>query len=877
MRRTKVISLATAIVLLLPLLLTGVCTPAFGAENPLDGPRLEGSAARYGERNIGNPGSHRMGLLPSRPDPVLELDASRYMKSTPLKSSVDLTGTLPPIGDQGNQGSCVGWATSYYLKTWWEKREHPSWNLDDTRYVFSPAFVYNQINGGQDQGAFFEDAFPLLENSGDVDIEEFPYDDLDYTTQPSATEKEAAKQYRIPGSPKWGYLFTNDVNWGGLGPFDNSLTEVKSLLDSGRPLVFGIPIFSDFPDTEGNPSSPFYDYGGWNPDSDYLGGHAVYIAGYDDSVGGGEGGFLMVNSWGSGWNGNGQLYLSYEFARKWVWEAWFMDDSDSSPTVTGVSPQTAGPGAKVTIKGTNLGCKRRSAKVVFSGSSAAASVSSWSNGQVEAKVPAGAATGDVYVYAWDGERSNGKQVTVDPNAPVPIDLDSSWLLAEGATWPGFDEWVLVMNPNDEAARVQVTFLTPEGQVDGPALSVASQSRLSIHVNDFVPNRDVATVVTATNGVQICAERAMYVSTADGKWGSHDSIASPGTSSTWYLAEGATWPGFDEWVLVMNPNPEPVEVEVSFQTPGGQVNGPRLSLAGGTRGTVHVNDFVPNQDVSTKVNCLTSGAGVVAERSMYVRTPDGKVGCHNSLGLQEAAEGWGLAEGATWPGYEEWVLVQNPTGSEADVVFYFLTPDEVVYGPEFTLAAGRRASVRVNDYVPDRDVSTMVFTWYEGQKVVVERAMYVRSPDGKTGAHNAPATAYACTDWYLPEGCTLYGFDEWVLVMNPDAEYWADVRLTFLTPGGPVNGPSVTLPPVSRVSFNVNDYVSGDVATKVESDGYVVCERSVYADGASGKAGAHSSMGVLAPYVHERSGGFSSGRMPSEQISNLRSAFEKDRP
>ena len=221
-----------------------------------------------------------------------------------------------------------------------------------------------------------------------------------------------------------------------------------------------------------------------------------------------------------------------------------------------------------------------------------------------------------------------------------------------------------------------------------------------------------------------------------------------------------------------------------------------------------------------------------------------------------------------------MLVQNPTGSEADVVFYFITPDEVVYGPEFTLAAGRRASVRVNDYVPDQDVSTMVFTWYEGQNVVVERAMYVRSPDGKTGAHNAPASAYACTDWYLPEGCTSQGFDEWVLVMNPDVEYWADVQLTFLTPGGAVNGPSVSLPPVSRATFNVNDYVSGDVATKVTSDGYVVCERSVYAGGAYGKEGAHSSMGVLAPYVHERPGGFSAGQLPPGQISNLRSSYRK---
>ncbi len=44
-------------------------------------------------------------------------------------------------------------------------------------------------------------------------------------------------------------------------------------------------------------------------------------------------------------------------------------------------------------------------------------------------------------------------------APSP-----SWFLAEGRTGPFFDEWVLISNPNDEAAAVDVQFVTSSGAV-----------------------------------------------------------------------------------------------------------------------------------------------------------------------------------------------------------------------------------------------------------------------------------------------------------------------------------------------------------------------------------------------------------------------------
>ncbi|MBU4391878.1 MAG: hypothetical protein KJ920_05430, partial [Actinobacteria bacterium] len=705
-----------------------------------------------------------------------------------------------------------------------------------------------------------------LQNTGDCDYKQFPYIN-DYLKQPNTTDVEAAKQYRIPDD--WGFFF-NEQTWGPYARAD-VITDLKTHLDGGTPLVMGIPIYLDFPDYDVNPSADYYVYDG---SSANAGGHAVFIAGYDDNAGGpGLGGFLMINSWGSGWNGNGDVYLSYDFVQGYVPDAWAMGNRDSSPEISGITPSSAAGGDVVKISGTNFGASRRLAKVTFpdAGSAVApgageATVSSWKNDEIQVSVPNDVESGNVYVYDWDSEKSNVGSFTVAPYS------SGSWYLAEGATWPGFGEWVLVQNPNTDDSVVELTLLTPDGPVAGPTFTVDAQSRTTVNVNALVPNQDVATVVTSTNGVPICAERAMYVNTLDGKWGSHDSIGSPGVSDVWYLAEGATWTGYDEWIMVMNPYSDTVDVEVTFQTPGGEIPGPRRSLPGGTRDTVHVNDFVPNSDISTKVECLTPGRGVIAERSMYINAPDGKVGCHNSMGSSQAGGGWAVAEGATWPGFEEWVLIQNPTGSAVPVYLFFLTPTEIITGPEFMLAAGSRKSICVNDYVPLEDVSTLVFTDEEGQDVVVEMAMYIATAEGKLGAHNSRGSIYSSTGWYLPEGCTAAGFDEWVLVMNPDTENSADVQLTFMTPEGPVAGPPATLPPSSRKSFNVNDYYIGDVSTKVESDQYVVCERAMYVNTADGKSGAHCSLGVLSAYVGQGSSGSGASALPAETLSSLRSKY-----
>ncbi|MFH1149828.1 MAG: IPT/TIG domain-containing protein [Actinomycetota bacterium] len=814
-------------------------------------------SATPGRRAPATPEGRGLGLEFARSaDPGLRMEVPARSADV-LPTSIDLNADMPPVGDQGAQGSCAAWSTGYYMKTWWEKQEHPGWDVGDPAYQMSPSFLYNQVNGGHDWGTSFPAVLGLLEETGDTDLAEFPYDDDDYLSQPSADQEEMAKQYRIPDT--WRYFFINNPDMD-PGPYDNDITELKTHLAAGEPMVLGIPVFRDFPNYIA-PPAPYYlswfdeanppDWRSIDEGGDFVGGHGLCVVGYNDNANPGgatpeeRGGLRIINSWGPGWNGGsaGYLYLSYKFVRQWVMEAWAMDDQDSTPVISSLNPPNAATDQVVTISGNNFGGDRRQARVAFPGAPGA-EVVSWTNSTVRVKVPGAAESGTAYAYDWDSERSNGKPFTADP-------MGASWLMAEGATWPGFDEWVLVQNPNSAEARAQLRFLTPGGPIDGPLVTVPAQSRVSVHVNDYVSDSDVSTVVTSTNGVGVCAERAMYVSAADGKWGSHDCIASKGTSTVWYLAEGATWQGYDEWILVMNPNDGPVGVRVTYQTPEGAAAGPEFELAGSSRSSVHVNEQLPGTDVSATVECTTPGAGIVAERAMYVNTPEGKVDCHNSLGSSAPEHAWGLAEGCTRAGFEEWVLVQNPTTAAVDFDFYFLTTQGAYLGPTEHLGSGERMSLRVNDYLSDADVSVEVVTATEEQKVVVERAMYISAP-GMVGAHNAPGSIWMSGDWVLPEGATWPGFDEYVLVMNP-GESDVTVQLTFMTPSGAVQGPSAVIGSGCRSTFRVNDYVTSDVSTQVTADGYVVAERAMYMQTPDGKRGATDSLGILGSQVLDGAG------------------------
>jgi hypothetical protein len=166
-------------------------------------------------------------------------------------------------------------------------------------------------------------------------------------------------------------------------------------------------------------------------------------------------------------------------------------------------------------------------------------------------------------------------------------------------------------------------MTPEGPVVQPPVQVPALTRRTVHVNEAIPGKDVSVSVSSDRG--IVAERSMYWNNGTGKAG-HNAIGVTQPRQQCYLAEGSTNWGFDEWVLVQNPNPEPANVGIEYMTAQGLRTRPSFVMQPNSRVSIWVNGDIPGVDTSTHV---FSNLNIIAERSMYWHS---RGGGHVSQGL-----------------------------------------------------------------------------------------------------------------------------------------------------------------------------------------------------------------------------------------------------
>lgn len=300
---------------------------------------------------------------------------------------------------------------------------------------------------------------------------------------------------------------------------------------------------------------------------------------------------------------------------------------------------------------------------------------------------------------------------------------------------------------------------------------------------------------------------------------------PGSAKTAFLAEGSTI-NFQEWVVLANPAATQTNACLTYFTPRGFAGGRWVTIGPNRRVSVRVNDDVIDHEVSTRVD--SGPSPVSAERAMYSRTP-GLAGAHLGKETTAPSNNWLLPEGVSAEGTETWVLVANPSPSlTATVSVTFLTASGPVALAPTTLPPMTRRTFRVGAYVPPTfDVSTEVSS--SGAAVIAERATYL-AHGGYAGSTESPGVSAPATTWYVGEGATAGGFDTWILLANPSPTSTANAVLSFSTSAGPRSGPSVSIPPKSRRTVKVDDYVTDfDVATKVTSNLPIAVERAIYLD------------------------------------------------
>jgi hypothetical protein len=119
--------------------------------------------------------------------------------------------------------------------------------------------------------------------------------------------------------------------------------------------------------------------------------------------------------------------------------------------------------------------------------------------------------------------------------------ETEWFLAEGATGPFFDLFVLIANPSTTPALVRATFLTPDGTTIVKDYVIAPTSRFNIWVDLEDPalaDTAVSTTITVTNAVGIIVERSMWWPGTAASWAeAHNSPGTTDTSTLWASGGG----------------------------------------------------------------------------------------------------------------------------------------------------------------------------------------------------------------------------------------------------------------------------------------------------------------------------------------------------
>lgn len=235
-------------------------------------------------------------------------------------SKVDLSSKFPPIGNQGNYGTCVAWATGYNLKTALDAIDKgwTSSQLASTSNQTSPADLWAAIpsasRGSGCNGTNFEPALDAMISKGCASLSDVPYSKISCTGNSAKGSSTKLSNYRKICSETEG----------------KTLKNFKYYLNQGRPIVIGAKLGDNFMAWN---SSAVIKSDTYLQEGMQHAYHAMVLTGYDDS----KQAFRVRNSWGTSWGDNGCIWVGYDFFLNNFVFAAFVAQTTSSVSVAGSS------------------------------------------------------------------------------------------------------------------------------------------------------------------------------------------------------------------------------------------------------------------------------------------------------------------------------------------------------------------------------------------------------------------------------------------------------------------------------------------------------------------------------------------------------------
>jgi len=200
-------------------------------------------------------------------------------------------------------------------------------------------------------------------------------------------------------------------------------------------------------------------------------------------------------------------------------------------------------------------------------------------------------------------------------------------------------------------------------------------------------------------------------------------------------------------------------------------------------------------------------------------------------------------------YEEWLCLQNPGATIANVTLTYMLGDGTTEVQKVTVEKESRLTVSVNDFLgADKDVSTLVES---DQLILAERPMYFNYRNKWTGGHDVMGATAPRDTYFFAEGTTRDNindgsYEEWLCLQNPGGAD-ADVKVTYMLGTGRNIEETYPVGATSRETIDVNTAVGPDqdVSMLIESTQPIVAEHPMYFNYRNKWTGGHDVVGAPA--------------------------------
>lgn len=228
--------------------------------------------------------------------------AAGMILNAPVPDSYDLRATWWKVGDQGSTGSCVGWATGDSVIRWHlvQADRLPKRQLLSVRYIWMAAKETDEFRDRptsfiESDGTSLKAALDIARKYGVVKDSVLAF----------------GNKPLYQGSWRAFYAEASKAKVGSYYNLGDSHREWRKWLAESGPILTRL----DVDDTWMKATSTDGKLETYLPDT-RMGGHAVALVGYTPD------GFIVRNSWGTGWGDKGFAYATNAYAKPAFTEAY---------------------------------------------------------------------------------------------------------------------------------------------------------------------------------------------------------------------------------------------------------------------------------------------------------------------------------------------------------------------------------------------------------------------------------------------------------------------------------------------------------------------------------------------------------------------------